>query len=717
MKILYNWLKEFVAIPLEPAELAARLSLAGVAIDSIQDSQSGPVFDAEITTNRPDLLGHLGVAREAAAILRAPFHMPEPRPAESAERAETAAGVEITCPDLCGRFTARVLRGVRVGPSPDWLRERLEALGQTSINNVVDATNCVMFELGHALHAFDLDTLADRRIVVRRANPGEKMRTLDGIERTFTRDMCIVADGPEASGRAVGIGGVMGGAETEISSATRNLLLECAWFDPISIRRTSKALNLRTEASIRFERRADPEMAERASRRCAQLIQEIAGGAVLAGMVDVYPSRQPTAGLELTRRELLRVMGADVPDEEIEAILRALGFAPARADGNRASRDSLMATWKCSQPSWRHDVAREVDLVEEVARHYGFDKFPPKLPAARQPARRLPHAEAEDHLRGRLLALGYQEAVSIPLVDEAHDALFREEGIADGSPGVARIANPLSEDASVLRSTGVVTMVRSIEWNLNRGQRNLRLFEIGRVYGMAGSNPVETPVLTLGAAGLAREKSVYDPPRTFGLPDLKGDLEALLEICGGMEAAPGGPGWLQPGRSVRVSLGEGRGRLEAHHSSGQAGATAIGVAGQIARRVAERFKLKQDVWVAELRLEPLARAFEDHRAARRYAPLPRFPGVERDFSLVLDDGVTFARVAGAIRALGVSEIERIEAVDVFRGGAIPAGKHSLLVRITLQSHEATLTDAQVSEVSGRVVAALERELGAALRAG
>ena len=713
MKILYNWLKEFVAIPLAPEELAARLSLAGVAIDAIQQTPAGPVLDAEITTNRPDLLGHLGVAREAAAILRAPFKMPEPRPTESAERADSAARVEITCPDLCGRFTARVLRGVRVGPSPDWLRQRLEALGQTSINNVVDATNCVMFELGHALHAFDLDTLADRRIVVRRANPGEKIRTLDGIERALTRDMCMVADGPEASGRAVGIGGVMGGAETEISSATRNLLLECAWFDPISIRHTSKALNLRTEASIRFERRADPEMAERASRRCAQLIQEIAGGEVLAGVVDVYPSRQPAAQLELTRRELLRVMGADVPDAEIEAILRALGFTPERADGNRSSRDSLVAAWKCTQPSWRHDVEREVDLVEEVARHYGFDKFPPRLPAARQPARRLPHAEAEDHLRERLLALGYQEAMSIPFVDEAHDALFRDEGTTGGSPGVARIANPLAEDASVLRSTGVATMVRALEWNLNRGQRDLRLFEIGRVYGTAGSNSVEIPVLTLGAAGLAREKSVYDTPRTFALEDLKGDLEALLEICGGIEAAPGAPGWLHPGRSVRVTLSAGRGRQDA----GGAAAAAIGVAGQLARRVAERCKLKHDVWVAELRLEPLVRAFEEHRAARRFVPLPRFPAVERDFSLVLDDGVTFARVASAIRALGVPEIERIEAVDLFRGGAIPAGKHSLLVRLTLQSHDATLTDAQVSDVSGRVVAALERELGATLRAG
>jgi len=352
-------------------------------------------------------------------------------------------------------------------------------------------------------------------------------------------------------------------------------------------------------------------------------------------------------------------------------------------------------------------VTREVDLVEEVARHYGFDKFPPRLPAARLPARRLPHAEAVDRLRERLLGLGYQEAVPIPFVDEAHDALFRHE--AAGSPGVARIANPLAEDAAVLRSTGAVTMVRTLEWNLNRGQRNLRLFEIGRVYGTAGSKTVEAPVLTLGAAGLARDKSVYDAPRAFGLEDLKGDLEVLLEICGGIEAAGGGPAWLQPGRSLRVRLAGSNGGQRAAESA------AVGVAGQVSRRVAERFKLKHDVWVAELQLEPLVRAFEDHRAARQLVPLPRFPAVERDFSLVLDDGVTFDRVARAVRGLGIPEIEQVEAVDIFRGGAIPAGKHSLLVRITLQSREATLTEAQVNEVSGRVVEALERELGATLR--
>jgi phenylalanyl-tRNA synthetase beta chain len=709
MKVLYNWLKEFVEIALPPQELGQRLSMAGVAIDAIEDTPAGPVLDAEITTNRPDLLGHLGIAREVATLVRGALRASDSQPKESAERADAVTRVEITCPDLCGRFTARVLRGVNVGPSPDWLRQRLEALGQGSINNVVDATNYVMLELGHALHAFDLDTLSERRIVVRRANPGEKMRTLDGIERTLTREMCMVADGR----RAVGVGGVMGGAETEISSASRNLLLECAWFDPISIRRTSKALGLRTEASIRFERRADPEMAERASRRCAQLIQELAGGEVLAGVVDVYPARQPAAEIELTRRELLRVLGADVPDAEIEAILGALGFAPIRGEANRGSRDSLVAAWRATQPSWRHDVAREVDLVEEIARHYGFDKFPARLPASKQAAARLPHAEAEDRLRERLLALGYQEITSIPLVDESHDALFRAgsegPGGAPGSIGAMHIANPLAEDASVLRSTGIVTMLRALEWNLNRGQKNLRLFDFGHAYALAGGKPVETPILTMGATGLAREKSVYETPRGFGFENLKGDLEALLEICGGLRALPGGPAWLHPSRAMRVALEPGT----RQGAAGEDGA--VGAAGQLAHRLAEQFKLQTDVWVAELRLEPLYRAFAARRAARQYAPLPRFPAVERDFSLVLDDSVSFDKVAQLIRGLGLGEIARIEAVDLFRGGAIPAGKHSLLVRVTLQSYEATLTDAQVNGLSSRIVGALESQLGASLR--
>jgi phenylalanyl-tRNA synthetase beta chain len=696
MKVLYNWLKEFVDLTASATDLRTRLSLCGIAVDSLEDSVAGPVLDAEITANRPDCLGHLGIAREAAAIYRLPLKPVQPKLKEAAEKAADATRVEIEASDLCGRFTARVLRGVKVQPSPDWLRQRLEAIDQKSINHVVDITNYVMFELGHPLHAFDLDKLNERRVVVRRARAGEKIRTLDGVERTLAKDMCVVAD----ASRAVGIGGVMGGAETEISFSTRNILLECAWFDPIPVRRTSKALGLRTEASYRFERGADPEMAELASRRGAELIQQLGGGEILAGVVDVYPRPEPPRKIELARKELLRVIGADVPDRDIEDILSALGFRPVRADSNRGSAESLMAVWECQQPSWRRDVTRGIDLVEEIARHYGYDKFPPRLPPAKRPAHHLPHSEAQERVIERLVALGYQEIVEIPLVDSRRNELFRDEKV---TPAV--IANPLAEDASVMRSTGAVSMAGALEWNLNHGQRNLRLFEIGKAYELRDGAPVETMVLTMGATGLAREKTIYEAAREFEFADLKGDLDRIGDIAGGFMWKPGGPGWLTGARAAQISLADG------HPAGGS-----VAVAGQLARRVAEQFKLRQDAYVAELRLEPLLTAIEAARAAARFKPLPRFPAVERDFSLVLADGVMFGQVAETVRTLGIPELQSIEAADLFRGGQVPPGKFSLMIRATFQSTQATLTDAQLADFSARIVAALEQKLGASLRA-
>ncbi|MGH7935979.1 MAG: phenylalanine--tRNA ligase subunit beta, partial [Chthoniobacterales bacterium] len=479
----------------------------------MQPSAAGPLLDLDLTINRPDCLGHYGVAREAAALERKRLRPIEVQFKESSESATAVTRVQIDCPDMCGRYSARVLRGIKVGPSPERLRKRLESLGQASINNVVDATNYVMLELGHPMHAFDLDRLSERRIIVRQARAGEKMRTLDGIERALMPEMCVIAD----AAKAVAIGGVMGGAESEIGASTRNVLLESAWFDPISIRHTSKALGLRTEASTRFERGADPEMAGIASRRCAALIQEIAGGEILAGVVDVYPARKEPLRIQLSRKELLRILGSDVSDAEIETILNALGFAPKRSDAAQGSPNSLLATWECKQPSWRQDVTREVDLVEEVARHYGLEKFPPRLHASKQPAARLPHAEAFERLRERLIGLGYREIVTIPLVNAEEDALFAPEGAAPVS-----IANPLAEDASRLRSNGLVSMAQAVAWNLNHGQRNVRLFEIGRAYRWKSAETVEVPILTIGASGLARKKSVADSEREYVFSDLQG---------------------------------------------------------------------------------------------------------------------------------------------------------------------------------------------------
>jgi phenylalanyl-tRNA synthetase beta chain len=712
MKVVYNWLKEFVDVKASTAELSTRLSLCGVAIDSVEETPAGPVLDAEITSNRPDCLGHYGIAREVATIYRLPLKPVQPKLKEIADKAADVARVDIEAPELCGRFTARVMRGVKVQPSPDWLRQRLKAIGQNSINNVVDITNYVMFELGHPLHAYDLDKLNERRIVVRKSKAGEKLRTLDGAERTVAKDICVIADGAHA----IGIGGVMGGVETEISFSTRNILIECAWFDPIAVRRTSKALGLRTEASYRFERGADPEMAELASRRTAELIQRVAGGEILSGVIDVYPRPEPLRKIKFTRKELLRVMGADIPDRDIEDILSALGFRPVRVDGNRGASGALVAEWECQQPSWRRDVTRGIDLVEEVARHYGYAKFPPRLPPAKQPAHALPHAEAMERIIERLVGLGYREIVAIPIVDSKLDALFRPEGV---TPAV--IGNPLSEDASTMRSNGIVSMASALEWNLNHGQRNLRLFEIGRTYELHNGEPKETPVLTIGATGLAREKIIWEAAREYLFADLKGDLDRIGELAGGLAWQTGGPSWLAGARAAKISLAQGNGSsaLDGH-------------AGQLARRVADEFKLRQDVFVSELRLEPLLEAVDKRNAELRFKPLPRYPAVERDFSLILTDGVTFRQVEETIRAQNIPEVQNVLPIDriseqeirelVNRGdpesleGIYPPGTHVLTVRISFQNTQATLTELQVAEFSARIVSALIHELGVKLRA-
>jgi len=432
--------------------------------------------------------------------------------------------------------------------------------------------------------------------------------------------------------------------------------------------------------------------------------------------VDVYPSRREPVSIELTRKELLRVMGADVPDREIEAILRGLGFAPLRVASANSAADSSLAKWRCRQPSWRQDVTREVDLIEEVARHYGLDKFPSRLHPSKQPAARLPHAEAEDRLRERLIGLGYREIVSIPLVNAEEDALFRPDGVTP-----ARVANPLAEDASLLRSTGLVSMAHALAWNLNHGQRSLRLFEIGRTYRVQNGAPEEARIVTLGATGLAREQGIAESAREYSFADLKGDLDQIGELAGGFGWNGETFAWQHPARAGKILLANaGLRRLGGKETDGlrvfvTVGTTVVGGAGELAPRVAEKFKLRQEVFLAEWALDPFYEGYDLAREARKYQPISRFPAVERDFSLILSDGTSFASVREAILSLGIAEIISVEAVDLFRGRNIPAGKFSLLVRATFQSHETTLTEAQLNDFSSRIISVLEQKLGAALR--
>lgn len=687
MKISLNWLKEFVDVSAELRSLKRDLTMLGLNVESTAQAGDDWVLDLEVTTNRPDWLSHYGVAREVAAFYRQPLKRPEIQVKESKAAATGEISIEIADPDLCARYCGRVLKGVQVKPSPAWLQKRLEAVGQRSINNVADVTNYVLLELGHPLHAFDLAHVQEKKIIVRRARAGELLRTLDGVNRTLTADNLVIADGR----RAVALAGVMGGEESEISSTTRDVLLESAWFDPFSIRRTARSQGMHTEASHRFERGADVEMARLAIDRTASLIAELAGGEILRGVVDVYPRPYKGAELSLRPSEILRILGVDVSREETERILRALGFQMIR-EGE--------AGWRVTPRSFRVDIAREVDLIEEVARHYGYDHLPARVRPAPPRVRQLADTrrEKEHTVSEILVGLGYREIIPMSMVDPQENAHFTER------PPVV-LANPLSQEASALRSTTVPSMVRALRWNLDRDRSDLRLFEVGKTYTRrVGMLPEETQVLTLGFAGIRLPLAFYEQPKEgekkekeLTFHDLKGDLETLLEAFAvpdlGFE--PVARDYFEPGHGGRfVSGGE-----------------TLAVFGELSGEVRRQYKLRQKVWLAEVDLDQLLAL---SLRPRTFKPFSKFPPVERDFSLLVPEGIPYSGLAESIKGLGLEEIQSFRPVERFEGGSIPAGHSSLLLRVTFQSQTHTLTSEEIADASARILAALEK-LGVRLR--
>ncbi len=678
MKVSYNWLKEFVEIPTEPCQLKADLTMAGLNVESLVAVGDDWVLEVEITTNRPDCLSHYGVAREVATVYRKALKRLEIFVKESGARSSEEVSIQILDPELCARYCGRVIQNVQVKPSPDWLVKRLEAVGQRPINNVADITNYVLMELGHPLHAFDLARLKERKIIVRRALPGELLRTLEGSDRVLTSENLVIADAQ----RPVALAGVMGGEDSQIFSTTHSVLLEGAWFDPTSIRRTAKAHGMHTEASHRFERGADIEMAPLAIDRAAGLIAELAGGEILRGLVDVYPKPRLREDLVLRRSEIRRLLGAEIPWEEVDRTLRSLGFMTERrgAEG-----------WRVTPPSFRLDVNREVDLIEEVARHFGYDHLPARLrPAPPRPERDATR-EKELAVANLLCSLGYHETIQFSLVDPEENSRFAEQ------PPVI-LANPLSQDASALRSSAGPSMVHALRWNLDRDQNDVRLFELGKTYAWAPSGtPQERRVLSLVLSGRRRPASVHDGEKVLDLFDLKGDLEVLLGLfqIPGIEFGTAGCGHYEPNNSGRfISQGE-----------------TLAIFGRLSREIEREYKLRQPAWLAEVDFECLLTFPLRSRVFRSFS---KFPAVERDFSLVVPEGVTFARLETALQGLALEEIQSFRPVDLFRGGSIPAGHYSLLLRVTFQSRAHTLTSEEISAASQRVMAALE-PLGVCLR--
>lgn len=695
MDISYNWLRELVEGELPaPQELAERLTMAGLAVDAVRAEGEDFVLEFDLTSNRPDCLSHVGIAREAAALCGGRVRLPEMSAANADGRAEEFTHVEIADAELCPRYAARVVRGVRIGPSPAWLAARLQAIGQRPINNVADITNYVMHELGQPLHAFDLATLAEHRIVVRRARPGERMKTLDGVEREFDDQMLVIADAT----RAVAIAGVMGGEETEISNATRDVLIESAYFDPQSVRRTSKLLGLQTEASYRFERGTDYEGVRLAQDRCVALICELTGGTATADAVDVYPRPVSAPVVSLRPRRVEELTGLSVTAEESARLLSALGFS--RLEEERGAGDDARLSF--GVPTWRTDVRIEEDLVEEVARHVGYGQMREALPPSGIAGEYLAGDQRRRGVRRALVSRGFNEAINFSFIDAANDGryeLIPGLQVVEGDDAFVSLSNPIIEGVTLMRPTLLAGLLDSVRHNFNHGTRSVRLFETGRVFASAGvgERPHEVEAFALVLTGEALEEG-RATGRELDFFDLKGAFEAAAEalLVEGLTFEAASVRHLREGQAARVTL------------DGQP----VGALGRLAEELSTAYKFRQPVYVAEVNMSALLAAPE---RPVRYTPLPRYPGVARDISLVADRRAFYGGLRRAILALGIPECRGVALVDVYEGVKLPEGKRSLTLRVEYRADDRTLRDEEVDAMHARVVETLEREFGAQLR--
>ncbi|MBA2340450.1 MAG: phenylalanine--tRNA ligase subunit beta [Pyrinomonadaceae bacterium] len=710
MLISYNWLRDLTGTKLAPRALAERLTMVGLAVDAVNERGSDHVLEFDLTSNRPDCLSHLGIAREVAVIERGALRLPESKIERVARQTRDFASVEIEDADLCPRYAARVVRGVRVAPSPAWLVERLESVGQRAINNVTDITNYVLQEQGQPLHAFDLAKLEGNRIVVRRARKEEKIRTLDGVERELDAEMLVIAD----AARPLAIAGVMGGEDSAVYDETQDVLIESAYFAPAQIRQTARALNLHTEASNHFERGADPEAVISAQERAISLICEIAGGEATEDYIDVYAKRTEPIEVNLRYQRIEELTGLQIVSQDAIRILSSLGFSSR--DARREGDENVLAVTNDSEhsqaqqsnffavPTWRVDIEREEDLIEEVARHTGYERIVPALPVARGAGEYLPFEERRRAARETLVASGFDEAINFSFIDVSADNLFEllpgwEE---TEESGFVSLKNPIVEGATRMRPTLLPGLLEAVRHNFNHGTRDVELFETGRVFAAAeqraGERPREREALALVATGGRRQVLRAGVSRSLDFYDLKDALEALAEEInvGELKFEAARVRHLREGQAAHV-LVDGR---------------KIGNAGKLADDVAERYKFRQAVYLAEIDFEWLLSL---QTTASRYTPLARFPKVLRDVSLLADRPRTFAEMRGGVLELNIPECHGVYLVEVYEGANVPEGKRSVTLRMEYQAIDRTLRDAEVDELHKRVLNELKKRFDVQLR--
>jgi phenylalanyl-tRNA synthetase beta chain len=694
VNILSQWIRSYVpGLTATDRELAEALTLRGIAVEGVFEVGDGSLFEMDITTNRVDAMNHYGIAREAAAIVDRPLAsldgtLPAPQPRTAPVK------VSIEAPELCGRFTARALSDVRIKPSTGVVAERFALLQQKLISNAVDATNYVTLAMGHPTHAFDRDKL-EGDIVVRRARSQEKLRTLDGVERVLDQEDLVIAD----EKKAIGLAGVMGGWDTMITAETRNILVEAAWFDPATVRRSGKRHGLHTDASHRFERGADFNAPPLASALVSQIILQ-AGGFVDGEMIDVVvpealarTAKRPPIGL--SQAQVRRILGATedgrgVEQETTEAVLKALGCSLQKvAEGN----------YQVTLPSWRLDLEREIDLIEEIARVYGYNRFANTLPSFSGKVNEVPDARKDTVVRQTLLGLSWNEALSGTFCSATDAVTFAPQ------PGQAvAMGNPLNEEAGMLRPSLLPGMLTMLAHNLNRNVSDVQLFEKGTVFSGNPERVDERQSLSLGASG-----SVWSGPElsahALDFYDVKGTIEEILEKFASRSFyfdtfAPATgliPPWLHPGRSARAV----------------ADGLTVAWFGQLHPEEAQQRKLRQTVYVGEIYLDRLYRLPLRNPIAPE---LSRYQPVERDFSFIFPDAVRWQSIADALQNLRIAELTHFTPREIFRAAtALPPGHSSILIRVTFQALERTLREDELQSYSQAVIAALE-SLGGRQRA-
>ena len=641
------------------------------------------VFELEITPNRPDCLSLIGVAREIRAETGNPLKLPTVDLQESGINIRDLTSVTIDAPDLCPRYAARVIQGVEVAESPKWLQQRLESVGIGVINNIVDVTNFVLMEYGQPLHAFDYHKLAENRIVVRRARDNEQITTLDEVARELTSDMLVIADAE----KPVALAGIMGGYDSEITETTCDVLLESAYFNPLSIRATAKALGISTEASYRFERGADPGAVLAALDRAAQLIAELTGGTICDGIVDVYPGQQPLTEIQLRPERVNFVLGTTIETAEMVQILDRLGF----------DVDITGKVYQVVVPTFRSDVTREIDLIEEIARVYGYDNIPTTLPKGDIPVPApTPKTEARRRIKHFLLAAGMMEAVNYSFCDPNCFDKIRLNA-DDPLRNTLQLRNPLSPEMSVLRTTLTPGLLENAQHNRNHQIDTIALFEIGGVFVHDGKEK-EPERVTGVLAGQIGEGVYSDPYRHPDFFDIKGLVEGMLEVCGVVDWTLQKTDALtfHPGRNAEVLLGNRR----------------IGVFGEVHPEVLENYDLPYKAYLFEFDLEGLADAAT---FAKRFEPISIYPKVARDLAIVVDKETLSDMPTELIYTTGGDSVDSVRLFDVYEGEQVPEGKKSLAYTITYHSATETLTDKAVNTLHDEVVKCLNRELGAELR--